>query len=57
MYTIDEQLVLSGRSYLATMANVISTIFVVVTITPAFLIGLVPIIIFYLHQQNFYMSE
>jgi len=54
MYTIDEQLVVSSRSYLSTMASVISTIFVVVSVTPYFLAGLVPIMIFYLSQQAFF---
>ena len=47
MYTIDEQLVVAGRSYLSTMISVISTMFVVTTVTPMFIIGLVPIMIYY----------
>lgn len=54
LYTVDEQLVVSGRSYLATMTSVISTIFVVTAVTPKFLFGLAPIFIFYVHQQAFF---
>ena len=54
LYTVDEQLVVSGRSYLATMTSVISTIFVVTVVTPKFLFGLAPIFIFYVHQQAFF---
>lgn len=54
MYTVDEQLVVTGRSYLSTMIQVFSTIFVIIAVTPWFLVGLVPIIIFYLHQQAFF---
>lgn len=54
MYTVDEQLVVTGRSYLSTMIQVFSTIFVIIAVTPWFLVGLVPIIIFYLHQQEFF---
>ena len=54
MYTVDEQLVQSARSYLATMVSVLSTIFVVVSVTPGFLIALIPIGLFYLNQQRFF---
>jgi hypothetical protein len=54
MYTVDEQLVVSARSYLATMISVLSTIIVVVSVTPAFLLALAPIGAFYLHQQRFF---
>ncbi len=43
MYTVDEQLVVSGRSYLTTLLSVISAIFVVIAVTPMFVIGLVPV--------------
>jgi hypothetical protein len=43
MYTVDEQLVVSSRSYLVTLLNVLSAIFVVTAVTPMFLIGLVPV--------------
>ena len=54
MYTVDEQLVQSARSYLATMVSVLSTIFVVVSVTPGFVIALIPIGVFYLNQQRFF---
>eukprot|EP00581_Thalassiosira_minuscula_P016410 CAMPEP_0183715472 /NCGR_PEP_ID=MMETSP0737-20130205/9671_1 /TAXON_ID=385413 /ORGANISM="Thalassiosira miniscula, Strain CCMP1093" /LENGTH=1569 /DNA_ID=CAMNT_0025944567 /DNA_START=70 /DNA_END=4779 /DNA_ORIENTATION=+ len=54
LYTVDEQLVLTGRSYLATAMVCISTVFVVTAVTPIFLFGLVPIFIYYLHQQRFF---
>ena len=54
MYTVDEQLVVSGRSYFSTMAQVLSTIVVVTSVTPKFIFGLVPLLFFYLHQQNFF---
>ena len=54
MYTVDEQLVVSIRSYLVTLLNVLSAIFVVTAVTPLFLIGLVPIMIFYVQQQRFF---
>eukprot|EP00804_Cyclotella_cryptica_P002770 CCRYP_021220-RD/>CCRYP_021220-RD protein AED:0.04 eAED:0.04 QI:576/1/1/1/1/0.85/7/1584/1189 len=54
MYTVDEQLVVSARSYLSTVVAVLSTIIVVVSVTPAFLLALAPIAVFYLHQQRFF---
>ena len=55
MYTVDEQLVVTGRSYLSTMVQVFSTLFVIIAVTPLFLFGLVPIMIFYVHQQLFFI--
>ena len=43
MYTVDEQLVSSGRSYLTTMLSVFSAIFVVTSVSPMFLVGLGPV--------------
>ncbi len=54
MYTVDEQLVVSGRSYFQTMAAVLSTIVVVTSVTPKFIFGLIPLLFFYMHQQNFF---
>lgn len=54
LYTVDEQLVVAARSYLSTITSVFSTIFVVTAVTPKFLFGLVPIIVFYIHQQHFF---
>lgn len=54
MYTVDEQLVVSGRSYFSTMAAVLSTIVVVTSVTPKFVFGLIPLLFFYMHQHNFF---
>lgn len=54
MYTVDEQLMMSLRSYLTTIMSVCSTIVVISTITPAFTLCLIPIIIYYVYQQNFF---
>lgn len=54
MYTVDEQLVVAGRSYLATMFSVVSTIFVVTAVTPVFILGLIPIGVYYFQQQSFF---
>jgi hypothetical protein len=54
MYTVDSQLMATLRSYLATIMNVVSTIVVVSGVTPAFTICLIPIILFYAAQQNFF---
>jgi ATP-binding cassette subfamily C (CFTR/MRP) protein 1 len=54
LYTVDEQLVESGRSYLTTMAQVLSAIVVVSSVTPKFIVGLIPLLFFYVHQQNFF---
>jgi hypothetical protein len=54
MYTVDEQLVVSARSYVSTMMSVVSTIIVVVSVTPGFLLALAPIVVFYVNQQKFF---
>lgn len=54
LYTIDEDLVSSLRSYLTTVMPVLSTIIVVTSVTPMFIVGLVPCFFFYAHQQNFF---
>lgn len=54
LYTIDEDLVSSLRSYLTTVMPVLSTIIVVTSVTPKFIVGLVPCFFFYAHQQNFF---
>ena len=54
MYTIDSQLMNALRSYLTTIMNVISTIVVISGVTPTFTICLIPIILFYASQQNFF---
>merc|ERR1719401_798287 len=56
LYTLDEQLVQSSRSYLSTIITCISTIIVVTAVTPLFLLGLGPIFVFYLHQWRFFST-
>ena len=52
--TIDEQLMMTLRSFLATVFSVISTIVVVSGVTPVFTLCLIPIIIYYVIQQRFF---
>ena len=54
MYTIDEELVMTLRSYLWTLMSVISTIAVISGVTPVFAICLMPIIFFYVMEQKFF---
>lgn len=54
IYTLDEDLAGSLRSYLSTLSSVISTIVVVSFVTPLFILCLIPIIIFYLMQQAYF---
>ena len=54
MYTIDEELVMTLRSYLWTLMSVISTIIVISGVTPVFTFCLIPIIVFYIMQQKFF---
>ena len=56
MYTVDEELVSTLRSYLNSLMSVISVVFVISSVTPMFTLCLVPIIIFYLHQQNYFTT-
>jgi hypothetical protein len=54
MYTVDEQLMMALRSYLSTFMSVCSTIVVVSAVTPVFTLCLIPILIYYGHQQSFF---
>lgn len=54
MYIIDEELVMTLRSYLWTLMSVVSTIAVISGVTPIFTLCLVPIIAFYAMHQNFF---
>lgn len=54
MYTVDEELVMTLRSYLMTLMTVVSTIVVISGVTPVFTFCLIPIIIFYGMQQQFF---
>jgi ATP-binding cassette subfamily C (CFTR/MRP) protein 1 len=51
---VDEQLLTTLRTYLMTMFSVLSTIVVILGVTPAFALLLIPMIIFYLHEQAFF---
>lgn len=54
VYTIDEQLTTTLRTYLQTFFNVISTVAVISAITPIFTLCFIPIIIFYAMQQAYF---
>jgi len=54
IYTIDESLVSTMRSFLATISNVIGVVIVISSVTPFFTLGLIPMIIFYLRQQMYF---
>jgi ABC-type multidrug transport system fused ATPase/permease subunit len=54
MYTVDENIVSTLRSYLATLFSVFSTIVVISGITPIFTACLVPILVYYLLQQAYF---
>lgn len=56
IYTIDEQIPQTVRSYLGTMAKVISTILYICIITPLFMLGLIPIMGFYYIAQRYYIK-
>jgi len=54
IYTLDEQIPQTIRSYLSTIFAVIGTVVVISVITPWFMIALVPIIIFYKIQERYF---
>ena len=54
MYTVDEELVMTLRSYLWTLMSVISTIVVITSVNPLFAFCLIPIVAFYVMQQRFF---
>eukprot|EP00957_Ditylum_brightwellii_P023387 1764716-Ditylum_brightwellii.AAC.1 len=54
IYTIDEQLVQSLRSYFATISSVYSVIIVVCSVTPVFGVCLMPILIYYEMQKRYF---
>eukprot|EP01039_Chlorochromonas_danica_P007900 gene7900-8715_t len=55
IYTIDEQIPQTVRSYLATVAKVTGVLIYVCVVTPLFIIGLVPMAIFYFLAQKYYI--
>lgn len=54
MYTVDEQLAQTLRTYLQTLFSVLSTIAVISGVTPLFAVCLIPICAFYLVEQKFF---
>lgn len=54
IFTIDEKLVRTLRSYLATFSNVLVAILVTSYVTPSFTIVIIPMIAFYTRQQKFF---
>jgi len=57
MYTLDEQIPQTIRSYLSTVFAVIGTMVVISMVTPTFMIALLPIIIFYKVQERYVAGE
>ena len=55
MYTVDEQLVVAVRDYFDCVFVIMSTIIVISAITPFFIVCLIPIVIFYAMQQQFFV--
>jgi len=56
VYTLDENLVATMRSYLATLSSVIGTVIVVSFVTPTFTFCMIPIILFYIKQQRYFTN-
>ena len=54
IYTIDEQLSATLRTYLQTLFSVLSTVVVISGVTPLFALCLMPIIAFYVVEQKFF---
>ena len=54
IYTVDEALMSTMRTYLQTFFNVISTIVVISAITPVFTLCLIPIILYYALEQAYF---
>ena len=56
MYTVDSQIPTTLRAYLGTLSAVIGTLMVISTVTPWFMACLVPVAMFYVHNQRFFVS-
>lgn len=56
IYTIDEQIPITIRGYAQTMVKVCITLLYIVIILPFFMIGLVPVFIFYYYSQKYYIK-
>ncbi len=54
MYTIDSQLMTALRSYASTLLSVVSAVIVNAGVSPAFTIGIIPLIFYYAAQQRFF---
>jgi len=54
MYTIDSQLMTALRSYISTLLSVTSAVIVNMVVSPAFLIGIIPLTFYYVAQQKFF---
>jgi len=56
IYTLDENLPNTVHLYLTTLSTVIGTLIVVCVVTPFFAIALIPIILFYVHSQRYFLK-
>jgi ATP-binding cassette subfamily C (CFTR/MRP) protein 1 len=54
IYTIDEKLVETGGMYIRTIFSVISTIAVISGVTPIFILFMIPMVLYYMHEQAFF---
>lgn len=54
MYTVDENITSTLRSYLVTIFSVFSTVIVISGITPIFTVCLLPILAYYMMQQAYF---
>lgn len=54
IYTIDEELVQTGGQYLSTLFNIVATVAVIAGVTPAFILFLIPMVLFYMREQAFF---
>jgi ATP-binding cassette subfamily C (CFTR/MRP) protein 1 len=54
MYTIDSQLMTALRSYISTLLSVVSAVIVNTGVSPAFTVGIIPLIFYYAAQQRFF---
>jgi ATP-binding cassette subfamily C (CFTR/MRP) protein 1 len=54
IYTIDEKLVDTAGMYLRTLFNVFATLAVIAGITPVFILFMIPLVLYYMHEQAFF---
>ena len=54
MYTIDSQLMTALRSYVSTLLSVVSAVIINAGVSPAFTIGIIPLMYYYAAQQKFF---